>query len=241
EDPWIYPRMKDFEEREVAYLLTAWYPETNKIVAIETKDMPTSALDINHDYALVFDKLKYEPLYKEFPNTDIYIKNMETGDEHLVVQNQYTGPGFATISPNGKYVSYFKNKHWWVYDIKKKQTLNITKEIGSSFENIERDKAGDIFPSGNLGWAENGEYIIIYDQHDIWLLSPSGNYKKRITKGREEKIKYRINKDYRRNEYYFLTINVNFSSSPLNMNKGLILELYDSRIHKTGYALWEKN
>ncbi|HLV38546.1 S9 family peptidase [Xanthomarina sp.] len=241
EDPWIYPRMKDFEEREVDYLLTAWYPKTNKIVEIETKEKSTSALDVNHDYAIVFNKIKYEPLYKEFPNTDIYIKNMETGDEYLVVENQYTGPGFVTISPNGKYVSYFKNKHWWVYDIKKKQTLNITKEIGSSFENLERDKAGDIFPSGNPGWAENDEYIIIYDQHDIWLLSPSGNYKKRITKGREEKIKYRINKDYRRNEYYFLTINVNFSSSPLNMNKGLILELYDSRIHKTGYALWEKN
>jgi len=239
EDPWIYPRMKDFEEREVAYLLTAWYPETNKIVAIETKDMPTSALDINHDYALVFDKLKYEPLYKEFPNTDIYIKNMETGDEHLVVQNQYTGPGFATISPNGKYVSYFKNKHWWVYDITKRQALNLTKGIASTFENFERDYTGDPLPFGNPGWTENDEFIILNDLYDIWLISSDGKHKERITRGREEKIKYRLSKELNRNVYYSLTINPSFSSSVFNFDLGVLLEMKDDSKHRTGYALWD--
>src|SRR5690606_29170841 len=211
EDPWIYPRMKKFEDRELDYLLTAWYPETDKIVAIETKEMPTSALDVNHNYAIVFNKLKYEPLYKEFPNTDIYIKNIETGDEQLVVKNQYTGPGFVSISPYGNYIAYFQNSHWWVYDIKKRRTINLTKEIDSNFENFERDYTGDPLPFGNPGWTANDEFIILNDQYDIWLITPEGKYKERITSGREEKIKYRISKELNRNNYYSLTINSNFS------------------------------
>src|SRR5690606_31938129 len=84
EDPWIYPKMKEYKENELQNLLTAWYPETNTLVSIETKEEPTSALSVNHEYALVFDKLKYEPLYKEFPNTDIYIKSMKRSEERRV-------------------------------------------------------------------------------------------------------------------------------------------------------------
>lgn len=240
EDPWIYPRMKKFEDRELDYLLTAWYPETDKIVAIETKEMPTSALDVNHNYAIVFDKLKYEPLYKEFPNTDIYIKNIETGDEQLVVKNQYTGPGFVSISPYGNYIAYFQNSHWWVYDIKKRRTINLTKEIDSNFENFERDYTGDPLPFGNPGWTANDEFIILNDQYDIWLITPEGKYKERITSGREEKIKYRISKELNRNNYYSLTINSNFSSSIFNLDRGAILEMNDNKLHRTGYAFWDK-
>lgn len=239
EDPWIYPKMKEYGERELQHLLTAWYPETNEIIAIETEDMPTAALDVNHNYAIVFNKLKYEPMYKEFPNTDIYVKNMESGAKHLVVQNQYTESGFVTISPYGNYIAYFQNNHWWVYDINKNQTVNLTKDLKVSFENFERDRAGNIFPSGNPGWSVIDEFIILYDQYDIWLMSPDGTHKERITNGREEKIKYRISKEYSRNEYYFLTVNVNFSSSPFNLDKGVVLEMHDD-FHKTGYAIWKK-
>lgn len=241
EDPWIYPKMKEYEERELQHLLTAWYPETNELIAIGTEETPTAALDVNHNYAMVFDKLQYEPLYKEFPHTDIYVKNMNNGEEHLVVQNQYTESGFVIMSPYGKYITYFKNKHWWVYDINKKQTVSLTKDLNVSFENFERDRAGNVFPSGNPGWSTNDEFIILYDQYDIWLMSPDGSYKERITRGREEKIKYRISKDYRRNDHYFITVSMNFSSSPFNLDKGVILEMYDSNLHKSGYAIWEKN
>ncbi|MBA6152706.1 S9 family peptidase [Gelidibacter maritimus] len=238
-DPWAYPRQKEYEERELRALLTVWYPETNQLIAIETVERPTAALDVNHNHAIVFDKLIYEPLYKEFSNTDIYAKNMETGEEHLVVQNQYIGSGFVTLSPDGKYITYFKNKNWWVHNMKTSETINLTKSLNISFENVEKDDASEIVPFGNPGWLSNNEYIILYDQYDIWMMSPDGNYKKRITKGREEKMKYRISKNYRRNDFYFLTVNVNFSSSPFNLDNGVILEMYDD-FHKTGYGIWKK-
>ncbi len=240
-DPWIYPKMKDYKERKLQSLLTAWYPDTNQLIAIETEDKPTSALDVNHDFAIVFNELIYEPQYKEFPNTDIYAKNLKTGEEHLVVKNQYIGPGFTLISPSGKYMSYFKDSNWWVYDYINKQSINLTKDLKNSFENFEVNRAGDVPPCGNPGWLTDDTNIILYDQYDIWVMSPDGRHKERITKGREEKIKYRVNKDYRRNNYLFLTININFSSSPFNPDKGIVLEMFDSKHLKSGYALWGKN
>lgn len=240
-DPWIYPKMKDYEERELKYRLTAWYPETNKLTAIETEELPTAALDVNHTHALVFNKLIYEPQYKEYPDTDIYIKHIQSGNNSLVVKGQYSEPGFVTISPNGKYITYFKNKHWWAYNIENSKTVNLTQNIHVPFENIESDRAGDTPPFGNPGWSTNDEYIILYDQYDIWLITPDGRYKDRISNGREEKIKYRISKEFQRNNYYFLTTHIDFSCSPYNLDRGVILELFDSNRTSTGYVFWNRN
>ncbi|MGV8815783.1 MAG: YqiA/YcfP family alpha/beta fold hydrolase [Gelidibacter sp.] len=239
EDPWPYPKMKMYEQRETSQLLTAWYSDTDELTAIETREYPSAALDVNHKYALVFDQTIYEPLYKQFPNTDIHVRDMASGQTHLGVKNQYTESGFASISPNGRYLTFFKDKHWWVHDMATKKTVNLTHDMKASFENKESDRAGDVFPYGSPGWTSDDKSIILYDKFDIWQLSPDGHLKKRITKGRENKIQYRINKDYRRNSYYFLTVNVSFSSSPFNLEKGVILEMYDPKSHASGYALWK--
>src|SRR5690606_26661613 len=83
--------------------------------------------------------------------------------------------------------------------------------------------------------------IILYDRYDLWLMTPDGIYKERITKGREEKITYRISEDYRKNNNYSHSVNVSFLSSPFDIQKGVILEMYDSKLHRTGYAHLKNN
>src|SRR5690606_5550454 len=59
QSPWIYPRMQYYKETKLKNLLTAWYPDTGLLVPIETQHTPASALDIDHDYALVYNPLDY--------------------------------------------------------------------------------------------------------------------------------------------------------------------------------------
>ena len=238
--PLIYPKLMKHRQWEIDYLLTAWYPETNQLKAIETIDRPTSALHIDHKYALVYDMLEYEPQYKEFPNADIYVKNIESGKEQLVVKNQYTGPGFITVSPQGKYISYFKDSHWWIYNIEKNLTYNLTAGLNVTFNNLESDYAGDTFSYGIPAWSENDSYIVLTDQYDLWLMSPDNNFKKRITKGREQRIKNRISKESLRNNLSYLTVNRSFSSIALNLHKGFVIELYNEELHHSGYAMWSQ-
>lgn len=235
-DAWIYPRMKDFETRERQHLLTVWFTDTDTIIAIETEEKPTSALRINNNYAMVFNKLQYEPLYREFPVSDIYVKNLNSGQEELVVKEQYTESGFLSISPKGKYVAYFKNLNWWVYDIQNKKTVNLTQDLNGIFYNTEIDRAGYKHPAGKIGWTSNDKYIVVYDSYDVWQISPDGSSKERISKGREEKTQYRIIIDQHYVNYHSRSINAMYNSIVYNLEKGVILAKKND-LHHTGFAI----
>lgn len=239
-DPWIEPRMEQYRRQIKQYYLMAWFPYTEKIIAIETDDAHSAALDKNHDFAVIYNELKYEPLHKFFPNADLYLKEIETGKVSVICENQYTEGQFVSISPNGKYISYFRDSDWWVYNIANGQNLNLTHCIEVSFENREPRRPGDIYPYGNPGWLQNEEQIILYDKYDIWIMSPDGKTKRRITKGREENQQFRIHKNYVLKTYNPLTINSNFSSESLNIEKGIILDIFDFETYKTGVAFWKK-
>lgn len=239
-DPWIEPRMERYREYDKNYFLTAWYPKTGEIKSIETEELPTASMHINHQYALVYDQLQYEPLYKYFPNADIYIKNIKTGNISLVCRNQYTEGQFIKISPGGKYISYFRDKNWWIYQIETGQKFNLTGNLPENFYNTELQNAGNVFPYGNLGWLVNDEKIIIQDKFDIWMMSPDGKTKRRITKGREENIRYRVSQNdiFKKNS---ASIGPNFSSTTYKPQNGIMLELFDYKTYKTGVAYWFGN
>ncbi|SRX52219.1 prolyl oligopeptidase family serine peptidase [Aequorivita sp. CIP111184] len=240
-DPWIGPRMTMYREEEGQYSLTAWYPESGALREIETKELHTSAMSVNHDFAVVYDQLQYEPLYKYFPSVDLYLKNLKTGELKLISKNQYTGGNFVNISPTGNYITYFKGTDWWVYNVGIDENVNISKKSNQTFCNSEHQLPGDPIPYGNPGWLENDDYLVLYDQFDIWLMSPDGKTKKRITQGREENIRYRINRDDGRKPFKFLTINPNFSSSSFDSNTGILLEVFDYKSYETGFAYWNEN
>lgn len=241
DDPWIEPQMERYRKQVEQYFLTAWYPESGAIRAIETEGLHTAAMSVNHDFALVYDQLQYEPLYKFYPNADLYIKNIKTGDSTLVCKNQYTEGEFITISPKGKYISYFKDSDWWVYTIETGKNINLTKGLEGTFKNTEPQRPGDAFPYGNPGWLEDEKYIILYDQYDIWIMTPDGETKKRVTKGKEENFRYRINRDFVQKGYNPLTINREFGCESFDFNKGIVLELFDLKTYKSGIAIWQKN
>lgn len=234
-DPWIQPRMQSYQENKLNFLLTAWFPKTNKVIAIETEQTPTSALDTDHDFALVYNKLDYEPLYKFFPNADLYSKNFQTGEVNLITKNQYTEEKFITISPEGKYISFFKDNNWWIYSIKQKTILNLTEDLPINFENNDLNYRNVIYPHGNPGWLNNDTYIILYDKYDIWKISSDGKEKIRLTRGREDEIIYRLLKEPKR------TIGPSFGSTSYNENKPLVIEIFDKKNNKSGLALLQKN
>lgn len=237
DDKWIEPRMRMYEENEIDFQLTAWFPDTGKIREIESTELPSSAMDANHDLALVYDQLKYEPEYKLHPDVDLYIKDIESGKTTLVCKKQYTEDNFVGISPQGKYISYFRSGNWYVYNIEKGTTTNLTKDINSSFQNMEIDRAGNPYPYGNPGWAESDNYIILYDKYDIWLISPDGKHKKRLTQGKEMDVQYRINYEFNRNTFQTISLNPTFSTQVYDINKEVILDIFENKTYRTGIAL----
>jgi len=160
----------------------------------------------------------------------IYQYNTDTGTRKLVWQKP-VGSEFQ-LSPSGRYLAYFMDGDWWVYDAKNSLYSNITYGMDVQFSDMEYDKAG-IRPSyGHPGWTMDEKELILYDAYDLWTISPEGKNKKRITKGREDRIKYRI---YDLLDYYYDSSTFSFQSTKIyNMENGLVLHGHGAD-EKTGY------
>lgn len=234
-EPWIYPRMRAYAKNEQPYLLSCWDIVANKLEEIADEETPTSWFNPDHTKAFVFNKLLYEPEYKQFPNTDLYLRDLQTGKKELVVEKISIKRGFFSFSPSGKYVSFFKNGHWWVYDTLSGEKKNVTQGLKVSFENKKLYGTEDGVPFGCPGWTQEEKHLIIYDQFDIWLVDLNCGDRQRITTGKEKGISYRLVKD---DNAYF---NFMYSTGKtFNLNGKLILKMKGNDL-KNGYAFWTKS
>lgn len=234
-DKWIYPKLKNYENYALSSFLTLWNTIDNSIHFVTDSLTPSCSFNADLDYALVYDKLQLEPSFEQYPHSDIFIKQFSNESKEVVVENQYINHTYFSISPSGRFITYFKEEDWWVYDTKVKSTKNLT-------EKIPYPVVSDRFshPYGNPGWSMSEEYFIVYDKYDIWLVSMKDGSLKKLTDGRVSKIKYRVNTDIYRNDLRYLksftTIKSNFNS----YKRPVLLNMTGEDLN-TGLALWEKD
>ena len=68
--------------------------------------------------------------------------------------------------------------------------------------------------------------VLLYDRFDIWLVAPDGTRARRLTEGREEKIRHRISRASFHED----------DDGALDPARPLYLALYGDRTKKTGYG-----
>ena len=122
--------------------------------------------------------------------SDIYTVDPKSGKRTLVRKDLY---GSARLSPNVKYIAWFEGKDWFVYDIAKKTTKNVTQSLGVRFEREDWDTPNPPPSYGIAGWTDNDASILIYDRYDIWEIKPDGSGARRLTEGfgRENDLSFR--------------------------------------------------
>ncbi len=237
-DPMLYPNLKRHREYIYSYLLTAWYPEKGIVREIATEELPLASMDVNHSFAIVYDELQYGFQYTELRKADFYIKNLMTGNTKLIVKEQSLQNGLLSISPTGKYLTYFKDNNWWVYSMTENTAKNITKDIKTNFLNEENEYPIQRIEVYNKpAWTENDNKIILSDQYDLWIMQPDGSKARRLTKGREKNNRYTLNVITDSDHFYQLTIGNNFSSKKVNLEKGQFLKFVNYNTHRSGIEL----
>ncbi|MFK9985528.1 hypothetical protein ACJEM7_25045, partial [Escherichia coli] len=93
------------------------------------------------------------------------------------------GYGSPQPSPAGNYLYYFKDKNWWIFNIATKQTINITENITAKFWDTRDDHPASKPPFGIGGWIKGDKAILLYDEYNIWAVTPDGKSVKKITDG----------------------------------------------------------
>ncbi len=143
---------------------------------------------------------------------DYYISRLNTGFRRKILTRQQFD---VSLSPGGRYAVYYKNKHWYLYDVRLKFPRRLTGAIKTPFFNEDHDYPSDVPGYGIGGWTENDRSVIIYDKYDIWEFFLGSNVNRFICltegKGRQNKLIFRIQtldpeaKFFKKNEKLLLT------------------------------------
>ncbi|MFC1565297.1 alpha/beta hydrolase family protein, partial [candidate division KSB1 bacterium] len=147
-----------------------------------------------------------------------------SGDKKKIIERHL----FSSYSPGGKYLLYFKNNHWWTFDIEKDTHTNITMDIPARFNNYTRiagTEQNGAFGSGM--WAEDDKWVLLYDRYDIYRVYPDGNKFERLTFGNDDKIRYRL-------------VRLDYEEDALDPKKPIYLSVYGDFTKESGYSRLDK-
>ncbi|WP_091085862.1 S9 family peptidase [Flavobacterium gillisiae] len=192
-DKFLYPLAQQLEGNEKTAKIAVWFPKKKIYRQISTNELPWIMLTSKQNYAITANPAAYEPQYKMYGDMDYYITNIATGESTPWLRKQSGDVAQMGLSSNEKYICYYRDKNWWVYDIAKSTSSNLTKGMPMEWDNESLDPGNDITSFGNPGWTLDNE-LIVYDQFDIWIINPESGLKRRITKGREKNISFRLSK-----------------------------------------------
>ncbi|HEY8929820.1 MAG TPA: prolyl oligopeptidase family serine peptidase [Mucilaginibacter sp.] len=143
-----------------------------------------------YDYVLVRKYLEghgdygwHEDRWNPLARYSIYLKSLKDGSMHPIsrsLQNISYSPWYKpTISPSGKYVLYFDpvQKNYFSYTIGTGKLRNITRSIPTIWTTLYQNESYDNAKKteGIAGWLKDDRFVLIYDQHDIFLFDAEGH------------------------------------------------------------------
>jgi dipeptidyl aminopeptidase/acylaminoacyl peptidase len=216
--------------------VAVWTPVINKTVYITSSDLPDLILSGDMRYAVLSNPVDYEPQFEYTAPRDFYVIDLQNFEKKLFRKNITLEPHCFNASPAGRYFVYFKDGDWWTYNFSSGIHKNITAKIGIKFTTKEQSLVPESV-CGSPGWTKNDTEILLYDQFDVWAVSPEGNSFKRLTRGRESNIVFRIAKSYDKPRFNHLFEGQMLDS--FNLDKDLILSARGND-EKTGFYRWNK-
>lgn len=107
-----------------------------------------------------------------FYPTPMHLVNLNTGKRTEV--GKYLGEMPPELSPCDRYVAWFSDRTWWVYDIETGKTIDVGANVPEALWDTDDRHPSPSSPWGIAGWSANDEHLLVYDRHDIWQLDPKG-------------------------------------------------------------------
>jgi dipeptidyl aminopeptidase/acylaminoacyl peptidase len=234
-DKVTYPEKKALAGNDGINKMGFWEPEKNHCGMISDNGLPRCSLSPDGKHALLWDPFIYQPQQKMFPDTDYHVLDIASGNRKLLLEKQVGVDSWTAFSPTGKFVIYFRDKCWWVYNPGNGETVNLTKNLSVRFDEEDYDWPDEASPYGCPGWTKDDGAVLVYDRYDVWKISPGGTAI-RLTSGRETNTVFRI---ARENEIRKGSFNRQGKGSGVfDLSKGLWLETINEK--GTGFYYWDQ-
>ncbi|MDF1574782.1 MAG: prolyl oligopeptidase family serine peptidase [Bacteroidales bacterium] len=192
-DPYINTHQKKRWESEKNRTYTGvYYPDEDRFVQLADPKMPDIRIPENPHTALGSSSLPYaKRMTWDGRYSDYYLVNLSSGKKELVLSEQQGSP---SLSPDGKYLSWYEDGDWYLMDAHSLESRNLTSELEVPFADEDWDYPEDTPGYGVAGWLDSSEALLLYDKYDIWQFPAVTGSPFCLTggKGREEKLQFRI-------------------------------------------------
>lgn len=238
-DQLLYRERKLRASVPYSQFLAAWFVKEGFVRSLNSEQQKWVAFNGTQDYALLANLDYYEPQYKLNADRDFYLMDIRTGAKELLLAKQSGIDSQLDFSPDGRYITYYKNSNWWVYDIVKKSHAKITQGLNVSWDNWVDDPGTELRVWGQTDWTKDGKFILCYDYHDIWAISPDGKEHKRLTNGKEKNLRFRFDTSAVSNIQEF-----NYSetgSTVYDLSKEVVLTSYNLQSGAHGFFTLKPN
>lgn len=194
-DARIMPNQKVRWKTEKDKVYASYYSlADDKFVQLGNTNMTEVEFNDNPNYALGYDESPYERASTwTYSIYDIYKLDLKTGSKKLITQNLEES---AYLSPTGRFIAYFKDKNWYIYDNEKDSTIWANERIIAPFYDINQDIPSAPQSLGVGGWiGEKDDAVLLYQNYDIWKVFTDPKYGAHNMTGaigNADKIQFRI-------------------------------------------------
>ena len=227
-DKRLQSRQQKEEQRDKKFnYLCIYHVDDDKFVRLANDEVKDVTLTPKQKWAIGSRKEHYKLMAnldgKNFE--DIYVIDLKTGFYRLAVEKCRWRYG---TSFEGSSFLYYRDGHFHVYDMDSSQSINITKDLDTSFvDETHGHNVVDppVSPRG-YGWVKGGESVLLYDNWDLWQVFADGSGGTNLTEnGKKKKIRYQ--KRFR----------LDPDEKGIDLSNRLYLAMYGEWTKKSGIAL----
>ncbi len=194
-DPYINPQQKKRWENEKNRTYTGiYYPADDRFVQLADMEMPEIRITESSQTILGSSSVPYAKWVTwDGRYSDYYLVDISSGKKEKVITAHQGRP---SLSPDGKFLSWYKNGDWHLMDASSIESRNLTESLDVPFADEDWDYPEDTPGYGVADWLNASEALLVYDKYDIWLFPTAGGDALCLTegKGRAEKLQFRIRK-----------------------------------------------
>ncbi len=182
-------------ERSLDVKKAIWNLKKNEKRIVSSDQFPVIKWSRGFDKLIKYHPLKYEPMFLPDQYIDLYYEDLKKNKVELIEKKIYNGPGVIHFSNSGRYILYFFDKNWWIYDTEFNLKKNLTIDLSVSFL---RDDGivSNLLPYGFGGWSKNEDELLLYDQYDVWKVNILYRKQTKLTDGINENSVYRRTDNY---------------------------------------------
>lgn len=171
--------------------LCAYWPASKKFVRLADAALRNVTLTPQQKLAYGVDNREFEREGnldgRHFQ--DIYVVDPATGTRKTALKKaeHVMGP-----SPDGAKFLYYDAGIFYMYDMEKGVSVDLTSKIPAKFWDTEDDHNQVKPPRQSLGWSKDSDAVLLSDGWDIWEVPVAGGQAVNLTRnGTKDKIRYR--------------------------------------------------